>query len=263
MMKLEHLVSAVKKDPKLLIKQMNLQADAVIINQTDFEGQESLQTEYGQISCYHKMERGVGKSRNCAMEYRNKTGDICLFSDEDIVYTDGYADAIIEEFKAHPEADMLLFNVKVCEERRTYWNTDYHRVRWYNYGRYPAYSIAVRNQALEKFSVKYSELFGGGAPYSAGEDSVFLHDCLAKGMKIYASTVCIGREEERPSTWFFGYTEKFFFDRGVLYYFLYGPLKKIFGIRFLITHRKEMCTEISVRKAYQLMKAGMKEAGTL
>lgn len=262
-MKLEHLISAVNKDPHKLVQAMHLQTDGVIINQTDETKEETFQINDAAFRCFHRAERGVGRSRNLAIANRNKEADICLFSDEDIVYEEGYVERILKEFEAHPEADLLLFNVQVVESRRTYWNEDYHRVRWHNYGRYPAYSIAIRQKVLGECNLQYSELFGGGAPYSAGEDSVFLHDCLKSGVKMYATPVCIGSEKERPSTWFQGYTEKFFYDRGVLYYFLYGPLKYLFSFRFIWIHRKQMCQEIPVKKAYQLMKEGIRKAKTL
>ena len=103
-------------------------------------------------------------------------------------------------------------------------------------------------------------MFGGGAKYSNGEDSLFLLECLKKGFRVYALPIEIGKEVPRPSTWFNGYTEKFFFDRGVLYYYLYGKLRHLMAIRFLLAHKGVMCQEIPVKKAFELMCAGMKEA---
>ena len=132
-------------------------------------------------------------------------------------------------------------------------------MRWYNSGRYPAYSIAVRRERLLAKNVWYSLLFGGGAKYSNGEDSLFIWECLKKGLKAYALPILIGKEEPRPSTWFNGYNEKFFFDRGVLYSHLYGVCNRIMGIRFLLAHKEELCKEIPLKKAYKIMVRGMKE----
>lgn len=57
---------------------------------------------------------GCRLSRNNAL--LRADADLCLFSDEDIVYDDGAAERIIEGFEQHPEADMLLFNVRVQAE---------------------------------------------------------------------------------------------------------------------------------------------------
>lgn len=156
-----------------------------------------------------------------------------------------------------------MFNVRAVDGRRTYENRRVKRVRWYNYGRYPTYAMAGRLVSLRKANVWFSLLFGGGAAYSNGEDSLFLHDCLQKGLKIWAVPVEIGHEaarEDNASTWFCGYNEKFFYDRGVLYHYLYGPLERILALRFVLRHRKTMCREIPPGKAYRIMCRGMREA---
>lgn len=257
-MKLETLVAAVGQEVSTLAATMNLQSDAVIINQCGENQYQEYEYRGHRIRCYSFAEKGVGLSRNNAL--LRGEGDILLFSDEDIVYENGYADRILEAFENRPEADMLLFNMEVEADRATYHIEKEGRVHFFNCGRYPTYSFAVRREKLHKANVTFSLLFGGGAKYSNGEDSLFILDCLRKGMKIYAMPIQIGREVPRPSTWFQGYTKKFFFDRGVLYYYLYGGLRHLMALRFLLAHRKVMCQEISVAEAYRLMCEGMKEA---
>ena len=57
---------------------------------------------------------------------------------------------------------------------------------------------------------------------------------------MFRAPVTIGRENGRPSTWFRGYNEKFFYDRGVLYRFLYGRAALPMALRFLLKNRAEM-----------------------
>lgn len=257
-MKIQLLVSAVDKDAAALIGQMNIQTDAVIVNQCDRYGYEEIENHGHKIRVYYMPERGVGLSRNTALLHAG--GDVCVFSDEDIVLEEDYEALIQRAYKELPDADMILVNVKVAPARRTYWNEDIHRINRRNYGRYPAYSITAKRDALLKANVHYSLLFGGGARYSNGEDSLFLRDCLRAGLKIYSHTICIGVETERKSTWFSGYHEKFFRDRGVLYHHLYGKLALPLAFRFLWVHRDKMCREVSLRQAYSWMKAGVREA---
>ncbi len=256
-MKLEMLISAVNANPIPLIKGMKPECDSVLINQCDTDGDEELRYGNFSIKVFFRKERGVGRSRNLALA--NANADVLLFSDEDICYRKGYAKAVLEEFQEHPEADILLFNVNVCKERQTYWNDSFHRVKWYNCGRYPAYSIAIRKDKLQSVGVKYSELFGGGAKYSNGEDSLFLKQCADKGLKLYASTVIIGEEIPRESTWFHGYTEKFFFDRGVLFAYLYGKMAKVWAIRFVLTKKEMLQGEIKGKQAYRLLCDGIRQ----
>lgn len=263
-LRVQVLVSALAQDAGQLAEKMNLESDAVIVNQCDRcdyrefflqekPGQELVQTD--KIRCFSMKERGVGLSRNTALLHAD--GEICLFSDEDIVLQKGYKDIIRNAYLQYPDADMILFNVKVSPARRTYWNERPKRIRWYNYGRYPAYSISGKLDSFRRANAHFSLLFGGGAKYSNGEDSLFLRDCLQAGLKIYALPDCIGEEIERESTWFHGYTEKFFTDRGVLYHYLYGWLSGVFALRFLFKNKSEMCTEIPFRQAYRLMREGI------
>lgn len=263
-MRLEVLISAVNADAGLLIEKMNITSDAVLINQSGRNSAGEVSVKNGKVRVFSYDEKGVGLSRNRAIE--NAKGDILLFADDDIVYDSDYEEKVLKEFEKHPEADGIFFNVEVNERRRTYWNKGYDRVHLTNAGRYPAYSIAVRKNALDRSQVKFSLLFGGGAKYSCGEDSLFIKDMLNAGLELYKTETKIGREEERPnseSTWFSGYNEKFFKDRGVLYAFLYGALAKPFAVRFVYAKKEVMCNEIKPKDALKLMFEGIKEGKNL
>lgn len=254
-MKLEVLAAAVEKDGRELADHMNLQGDAVIVNQCGDYSYEEFSHGNGRIRVFSMAERGVGLSRNTALLHAK--GDIVLFSDEDIRFYAGYGEQVLSAFEKEPDADLITFNFKVDVRRATYYNKEKRPIRWYNYGRYPTYSVAARLASLRRANVCFSLLFGGGARYSNGEDSLFLHDCLKKGLRLYASTEEIGEEIYRESTWFKGYNEKFFTDRGVLYHHLYGRMAGLFSLRFLLAKRGEMCREISVGDAYRLMRKGI------
>ena len=268
-MTLQTLVSAVKENTTVLASKMQLETDSIIINQCNVNSYEQYEYNGHLMKCYSFKERGVGLSRNNAL--LRATADIVLFSDEDIVYQKGYAEKICNAFKERPYADMLLFNIEVEEDRATYHTDSEFRVHRYNCGRYPTYSFAIRRERIMKENITFSLLFGGGAKYSNGEDSIFIKDCLHHGLRVYALPISIGKEEKRPSTWFNGYTKKFFFDRGVLYRCLYGNFAKPLALRFLLKHREMMFQDsgmdennskkemITLRQAYLLMKQGMLE----
>jgi hypothetical protein len=169
---------------------------------------------------------------------------------------------MIEAFQECPKADFMVFEVEVDPARRTYHNTTRKRLSWYNIGRYPTYSFGIKKDKLLASGLFFSLLFGGGAPYSNGEDSLFIRDFVRKGYPVYTSPVKIGREEAGgKSTWFHGYDQKFFYDRGVLYHFLYGKLAIGLALRFLLVHRKVMCSQAGLLQAYRWMRQGIGEAG--
>ncbi len=256
-MRVQVLASVMNQTLEEIREKMHLDSDAVIINQCDRLAFEELQYKGCHLRMYSFLDRGIGRSRNEAI--LRADGDICLFSDEDIVYEPGYAEAIAREFERNPRADMILFNIAICEERQTYHITERKRVHWYNCGRYGAVSFAIRRESLIASGVTFSLLFGGGARYSNGEDSLFLREFMRKGYRVYTAPVTIGREEEGESSWFRGYDEKFFHDRGVLYHYLYGWLGHAMALRFLLAHRDKMCKEASFGQAYRWMKNGIKE----
>ena len=87
-MKVQVLVAAMQARPEELAEKMNLSSDTIIINQCDKVGEEAFSHAGHKIVCYDYAERGVGKSRNHAIDKADR--DICLFSDEDIVYEKDY-----------------------------------------------------------------------------------------------------------------------------------------------------------------------------
>lgn len=254
-MKVQVLASVMNQKVDEIAERMQLDSDAVIINQCDCLAAEEMMRNGHKILFFSFPQRGIGRSRNEAI--LRAEGDICLFSDEDIVYEPGYEEAICKEFEANPKADMILFNITVDEARRTYHITERKRVRWYNCGRYGAVSFAIRRDSLLASGVTFSLLFGGGAKYSNGEDSLFLREFMKKGYRVYTAPVTIGCEKSEESTWFRGYDEKFFHDRGVLYRYLYGKCANLFALRFLLAHRDKMCRETSFRQAYRWMRDGI------
>lgn len=257
-MTMQLLVAAMNTEPLQLAQEMQIGSDAIIVNQTDHYAYEEVEYKGHKLKFFSMAERGVGLSRTHAL--LRADADISLFADEDIVYVPGYEKMVLEAFEKYPKADMLLFNVQAMPGRETYHIGEFGRVRSYNCGRYPTYSMAVKTEAVHKKNITFSLLFGGGAKYSNGEDSLFILECIKKGMKVYKVPVKIGAEKERESTWFKGYNEKFFFDRGVLYHHLYGGMKKVMAFRFLLKHKDQMLQEISMKEAWKIMGKGMKEA---
>lgn len=256
-MKIEILVSALLKEPENLIETMGLKSDAVIVNQCDRDDERTITCNGFNVRVFENTERGVGNSRNLALG--KAVGDIVLFSDDDIVYSQNYEKLISDEFDKHPEADGIFFNMNVDPSRATYHTKEFGPVTFRNSGRYPTYSLAVKREPVVSKGILFSTLFGGGAKYSCGEDSLFIMDLLKSGLKLYKSPATIGSETYGESTWFTGYNEKFFFDKGVLYHFLYGKLAALIGLRFILKHKSTMCKEIKTFCAYRTLLRGIKE----
>ena len=108
-------------------------------------------------------------------------------------------------------------------------------------------------------NIVFHRMFGGGSKYSCGEDTIFLQDCIKKRLKVYTCTSTIGSVNCDQSTWFQGYTDKYFFDKGVLYKYLYPNLAKALSVYHVLKHRK-MYSSVSKRHAIFLMWKGTNSA---
>lgn len=242
-MKLQVLVSTMHlKDSIKLAKKMNIQSDAIIINQSHSFSYTKEKFGPNSIETYTLNEKGIGLSRNTAL--MRAESDICLIADDDVVYVDRYADKVVNSFKKNPNADVILFNLtSLNPERPEYIIKNKERVRWYRSLRYGACRIAYRNSSLEKANIAFSRQFGGGAEYSSGEDSIFIYDCLKKKLKVITVPVSLGTVNQEKSTWFKGYTNKYFFDKGALFGHLSCNFAYLLGLQYAMRKYKSFKTE--------------------
>lgn len=256
-MKLEVLVSTVNCDNiKQLIKKMNIQTDAIIINQCDHVGYEEIKYNNHLIKVYYFNERGVGLSRNNAL--MRATGDIVLFADDDEVLADEYEKMIISEFENNKKTDFIAFGIdsfgdskRMCKKV-----VKRKRIRWYNCLRYGAVRFAIKLDKVRNNNINFSLLFGGGAKYGSGEDSIFIYDCIKKGLKAYTSPLIIGKVDFSKSSWFNGYNEKYYFDKGALFYALHKKLALFFSVVYLIRYHKEK-SNLTFKQKINLFKDGI------
>lgn len=238
-MKLQVLVSTMHQTDHSLLQKMNIRTDAIVINQCDRNEIEEFDYNGHQIQWLSLKERGVGLSRNSALA--RGTADILLFADDDVVYNDDFHKTVIDFFEKHPSVGLAVFNLQSLNpDRPEYIVQKDHRLKWHNCLRYGAFRIAVRRECLIHNNVWFSLLFGGGAIYQAGEDNLFITDCIQKGMHCMACKDSIGIVKQEVSTWFKGYNEKYYKDRGALFAALYGKLGYL--VLFLFESRKRNAT---------------------
>jgi hypothetical protein len=254
-MKLQVLISTMHQTDHSLLGKMNIQSDAVIVNQCDRNEFEEFLYKGNSIRFLSFGERGVGLSRNNALMRANC--DICLFADDDVKYVDEYYKIIVQAFSENPNADIIIFNVTSTNpERPLHTIKNSSRVRLYNCLKYGAVSIAARTEKLKEANVYFSLLFGGGAKYSAGEDSLFIADCIQKGLRIYTFPEVIGCVSQENSTWYEGFTDKYFFDKGAFFACLSRKIYWLFCIMYSLKWRKMLKNNGGVYHAYKYMIKG-------
>lgn len=258
MEKLQVLCATMHQKDFSKIKEMNIQSDVLFANQAQNDYVWEMKTPYMHAKMITTKTRGVGKNRNIALQ--NATSKICLFADDDIIYVDDYEKIILNAFAEIPDADAIVFNVETIGKdmlRRT--NSKIKRVHKYNCFNYGAVRIAVKLDSVRKNGIVFSEKFGGGTIFSAGEDSIFMADMLKKKMKIYTYFQTIAKIPQNESTWFCGYNEKYLYDKGALFCALSKPFAHLLCLQDLIRHpRIYKENNIGFMRAYKVMIKGIK-----
>ncbi len=258
-MSLQVIVATMNQTDYSLLDKMNIQSDAIVCNQCDKTEYAEFEYKGHRIEWLSFAERGVGLNRNNGL--MRATADIVLFADDDVVYADGYAQTILQWYETHPEADMVIFNFKMRRGESEFYErvTKEGRVSRRTATKYGTYCISARRETLRFANVYFHLDFGGGTTYSCGEDSLFLQDCIGKNLKIYASKTVIGVLDHGPSTWFNGYTDKFFFDKGVLYYLINRHLAGAFALYHCFKHRR-LYRDYGWKNGFAQMKKGIMHA---
>lgn len=242
-MNVQVLVAAMGQTDHELPKRMNIRSDVIVGNQCDRDSVERFTYDGHRAMYLNFAERGVGLNRNNAL--MRADGDICLFADDDMVYRDDYVQTVSDAFRAHPQADVLVFNLE--EPIRTrYVIPKFTRVHYLNYLRYGTARVAFRLRSVRENGIYFNQCFGGGTQHRHGEDNLFLTDCLKKGLKIYAVPVTIARlTEERPSSWNAGYGEGYLSDQGALFRAISRRWWRL------------LCLQDLIRRPYIYKKAGL------
>jgi glycosyltransferase involved in cell wall biosynthesis len=245
----EVLVACMDQTNSDLYEIMNLNTNAIFANQCKKYNYE-IEFKNGNIlKIISTNDKGVGKNRNIAI--LNSSGDYLLFADEDMIYEDDYQDTVINAFKMNQKADIIVFNLEYKntitqgKKRRI---QQVHRLFWFNSLRYGAARIAIKRDSLLKSNLWFSLLYGGGAKYSSGEDSLFIREALRKNLKIYAHPGQVAVVKQEKSTWFTGYNDKFYFDKGYLIANMFPVLKYglvlYYAYKYKNTSKKHTYSEI-------------------
>lgn len=132
------------------------------------------------------------------------------------------------------------------------------RLYIYNSLNYASYNIAFRKDSVKNKNIKFNTDFGPNAKYSNGTDTMFIVDMLKNKLKIYSSPQNLGTVYNKTSTWFKGYNEKYFFNKGALFTAISKRFRLFLILQYLLRHR-EVLKDIKFLEALKLMMKGSKE----
>jgi glycosyltransferase involved in cell wall biosynthesis len=234
MSRVEVLVATTKQVDLAIFTKMNIQTDVIIANQCDQNGFVEQYSNGCRVRMLSTNTKGVGINRNLAMQLSE--AEICLLADDDLVYTDGYEQIVLKEFDENPQASIIGFSITEVGQKTQPRIYNHTKKTKHNFG---AAVIAYRNSDIKKANISFIRLFGGGAKYSCGEDSLFCFDAKRKGLVIYQSKENLGSLNVGNSSWFHGYTDKYYYDKGAIYCALSNTFGGLYCIRQLFIHPEQ------------------------
>lgn len=254
--KLQVLVATMDRQDLSIADKMNLRCDAVIANQAGYHAVTEEQRPTGTLKMITTDTKGVGLNRNIAL--MASTGDLLLFADDDMVYNDDMPEAVTAAFRDNPQADVLVFGIDITKngqvvEKR---HLKKKRLHIWNSMRYGTVRIAVRRQAIVCGNITFHQCFGGGCAFCAGEDSLFVKACFDKKLRVYTHDYVLGTCCKDTSSWFSGYNEKYFYDKGALMCHLFPKIPHLMALYFGVCFKRH--TDVPVMRRLKLMFAGIR-----
>jgi len=210
-MTIDILISCMHQKDWSIIERSKLQGGAFIVNQCDRNGEEEKLVNGCSVRMYSTTQRGLSRSRNMAIEH--SYADICLISDDDEIYAEGYEEKLVKAFTEYPEADVILFQVK-NDIGKTF---SFHpfRVGYIKALKFASWQIAFRRESIMNAGIRFDVEMGSGTGHGSNEETKFLYDCLRKGLRLQYVPVEIAQlVPGSESQWFKGFDSKYFLNRG-------------------------------------------------
>lgn len=254
MIKLEILLSCMHQTDASLVDRSGLTGDVVIINQCDHDGYAEYATAGGTARMFSTTQRGLTKSRNMAI--RESRADVCLLCDDDEQFAADYEQKILSAYEELPKADVIIFKM---ENRPASFPDKVMRLRFPQTIKVSSWQISFRRQRLLDHGVRFDELLGAGTGNGAEEELKFLLDCQKAGLRIYYVPAVIASVGQTQSTWFSGFTEQFFEDRGATTRYILGaPMALIYGVYYVLRKRQLYRENLTTGQAWRALLRGIR-----
>jgi glycosyltransferase involved in cell wall biosynthesis len=263
--KIEFLISTMNRSSIDFINDMFCHTgieniNAVVINQCpDILPPNNIPTPHPGIKVISVKDKGLALSRNRAIKHA--TGDICLFTDDDVVYLPESLTDIERNFNQFKEADIITFKAQTKDgiPFKKYKNTPFiHNRRTIT--KISSIEIGIRRSFLRKSKIFFDERFGLGSRYNSGEENIFVMDAFRRGLKIYYVPVTIVEHAFESSGKIINKTS--LFGKGAVYRRLFGAKAAIYNLAFVFFKRRLISkSNISIPYALKLIFKGYFDLG--
>ena len=241
-----------QEDVSLAVKS-KVSGNILIINQTDWEDIVRIEERERNIRMISTTERGLSRSRNMAIQ--NAEGEICLLSDDDEEFAEGYAERIERYFEQLSDADIIAFDLG---NKVTRLKPCISRVGRLTSLRLCSCQLAFRRKSILQAGVWFDPYMGSGSGNGCGEENKFLLDCLKAGLKIYYVPEQIAVLKTQESAWFFGFDKEFFYQRGAATRYMLGFVPSIlYGLYYVLTKKRLYKETIPMKSAFAALMKGI------
>lgn len=241
-------------DSKEMIKRSHITSDTVIINQCDEENYKEENICNALLRTFSVTDRGLTKSRNLAIS--KSQADICIICDDDEIFNEGYEKAVSSAYDAIPDADIIIFDMV---DRPLKWGNSIKRLGYIDLMSVSSWQITFRREKLLASGVLFDENMGAGSGNGAEEEFRFLTQCRKAKLRIYHYPFRLASVAQTQSTWFKGFDEEFFVNRGNTTRYIMGlPLSVLYAAYYAFAKRKQL-SGMSMLRAFSYTVKGIKE----
>ena len=234
-----------------IFEKTNIQSSALMINQCNVDNYWENKRDYGNLKIISTKERGLSNSRNMAI--KNASQKYALLCDDDEYLYEGYPQIIENAFNENPHADILCFQIK--RSGKKYSNKGF-KVGFLSSLKIASWQICFKVESIKKADVFFDKRFGSGTSLGAGEENIFLYDCLKKKLKCFYVPICIGEVAQIESKWFKGFNQLYFYNRGVATRRMMGLGGFFYCLYFLFAKHYRYKSETSFINACRNIYAG-------
>lgn len=233
--------------------------DILICHQTKVDQEphaalvQEIESSRPRIKVIRSLESGLARSRNCLLD--QVAEGVCLISDDDVEYVEGFYERIAKAYSVCPDADIVTFQVKtpVGGFYKTYKAMTYkHNIL--TAGRVSSVEITFKAESLRRGRIRFDQRFGLGATYPAGEEYIFLADCIRNGLRAYYAPSAIVVHPEASSGKVM--SDDNFMAKGAVFYRIFGGGSYFIMLFFAIRKRRYYISKYTALQIYVLLAKG-------
>lgn len=245
-MKLEVLMSCMHQNGPRIIEDSHLEGHVAVINQCDKEEYQEYPTKNGVARMFSTTQRGLTKSRNMAIQ--KSDADICMLCDDDEIFVPDYETKIRQAYEEIDAADVIIFKLANLPPS---FPDQVMRLRFPKTMKVCSCQISFKRKSLMDTGVGFDELLGAGTGNGAEEELKFLLDCERAGLRIYYVPTVVASVAQEQSTWFSGFDERFFENRGATTRYILGlPVSIAYAVYYVIKKRNKYKENLTLRQAF-------------